>query len=125
MEGDIIHRYGRREAIAEGVLIDAGDIAKEAGFVWPVAITSRLYHGYLQPSPELEAWGQSYEGRLWDLLNVLRWAIRQSKNDTFIRFSVLFVLSPGTAAVPIELISIAGPDDEGAPSITVLLPNED
>ena len=37
--GPPIHTYTRAQALADGVLVDAGPLAKEAGFRWPVALT--------------------------------------------------------------------------------------
>ena len=41
--GDVISTYTRAQAIEDGVLIDAGNIAQEAGFQWPVAVTSAVW----------------------------------------------------------------------------------
>jgi hypothetical protein len=38
--GEVISVYTRAQALADGVLIDAGAMAREAGFRWPVAITA-------------------------------------------------------------------------------------
>ena len=37
--GEVISIYTRAQALADGILIDAGSMAREAGFKWPVAIT--------------------------------------------------------------------------------------
>src|SRR5690606_27193956 len=37
--GEPIHVYTRAQALADGVLVDAGPLAGEAGFHWPVALT--------------------------------------------------------------------------------------
>src|SRR5262245_37183964 len=39
-EADLIHRYSRAQAIADGVVIDASAMAKEAGFTAPMALTA-------------------------------------------------------------------------------------
>ena len=36
---DLIHSYTRAQAIEDGVLVDVSDVATEAGFKLPVAIT--------------------------------------------------------------------------------------
>ena len=41
--GQVISVYTRAQALAEGVLIDAGPMAREAGFRWPVAITAAAW----------------------------------------------------------------------------------
>ena len=68
----VIHTYTRAQAIEDGVSIDVSEVACEVGFRWPVAVTStKLSAGtagvwaYVEPTPELEAQGQSPAGRLW------------------------------------------------------------
>jgi hypothetical protein len=122
---EVIYAYTRAQALADGILVDATALAKEVGFKWPVAVTTRLWHGYIVPALDLVAEGQSIQGRLWDLLTVLHYTILNSKDNTFLRFSVLFLMSPGASPVPVELISVAGPGDNGEPVITVMLPDED
>jgi hypothetical protein len=39
-EADLIHRYSRADALRDGVLIDAGETAEEAGICYPVALTA-------------------------------------------------------------------------------------
>ena len=39
--GDVISTYTRAQALEDGVLIDPGTMAAEAGFKWPVAIHCR------------------------------------------------------------------------------------
>ena len=41
--GKVISVYTRAQALADGVLIDAGPMAREAGFRWPVAITAAAW----------------------------------------------------------------------------------
>ncbi len=38
--GDLIFSYTRTQAIDDGVLIDATELARDAGFKWPVALTA-------------------------------------------------------------------------------------
>ncbi len=37
--GDVVSRYTRKMAIEDGYLVDVPDMAKEAGFKFPVALT--------------------------------------------------------------------------------------
>jgi hypothetical protein len=37
---ELIHSYSRRQAIADGVLIDVTPTAREAGIKFPVALTA-------------------------------------------------------------------------------------
>lgn len=125
MSDNVISIYTRRQALSDGVLVDCTELAREAGFTWPVAVTDHLYHDYIVPALDLVAEGQSITGRLWDTLMVLRHAIRSSKDDTYLRFTVLFQMSPGSAPVPVELVSVAGPDDDGSPCLTLMLEGDE
>ena len=105
--------------------MDASDLAREAGFVFPVALTETLYHAYIVPALELVAAGQSIQGRLWDLLFVLRFAIAKARDTDTILFKVLFLMSTDSTPVLIELKAVCGPGDDGEPVLTIMLPDED
>ncbi|OUM87873.1 MAG: hypothetical protein BAA01_12040 [Bacillus thermozeamaize] len=114
-----IHRYTRQQAIADGVLIDVSEMAREAGFRYPVAITRGVY-GLITPSPGEELMGQSEDGRLWDVLFILYLAIKTSSQSTNeIRFKVLI------SGEEISLKALCHPDDQLEPVITIMLPDED
>src|SRR3989338_1398153 len=116
--------YTRAQAIPDGVLVDVSELAKEAGFRIPVAVTSALWEGYITPPPSTEEEGQSTTGRLWDVLNVLRIAIRSGPPPTdMVLFSVLFRMTEGTE--PVNLKALCGPGDNAEPVVTIMLPNED
>jgi hypothetical protein len=69
---DLIHSYGRRQAIKDGVLIDVTTTAKEVGFCFPVAVTAALWSQYVRVPDAVE--GQDEAGRLWDILgSAIRW----------------------------------------------------
>jgi hypothetical protein len=123
--GPVLFCYSRQQALTDGVLVDASVLAKEAGFVFPVALTETLYHSYIVPALDLVAEGQSPQGRLWDLLFVLRFAIAKARNTDTILFKVLFLMSAGADPVPIELKAVCGPGDDGEPVLTIMLPDED
>lgn len=42
-DAPVIHAYTRAQAIADGVLVDISETAKEAGFRYPVACTSAVW----------------------------------------------------------------------------------
>ena len=42
-EAEVIHRYSRADALRDGVLIDVSATAREAGIVWPVALTAAAW----------------------------------------------------------------------------------
>jgi len=125
MSDNVIFSYTRAQALADGVLVDITPLAKEAGFCIPVAVTEAVYLDYLKPSAALEAESQSFEGRAWDVLQVLLFAAAVHPDHDTILFKVLFQISPGCPPVPIELKAIIGPGDIGSPVLTILLPLED
>jgi hypothetical protein len=121
----LIHAYTRAQAIADGVLIDVSKLAKEAGFKYPVALTSAAWADCVAV-PE-GADDQDETGRLWDVLNVLHFAIKASpknRDSSAIRFKVSVRTGEATSE-DIELKSICGPGDDPNPVITIMLPDED
>jgi hypothetical protein len=121
----VISRYTRAQALEDGVLVDAGTMAKEAGFTFPVALTHAVWHGFIEPDPRAMGLGQSTDGRLWDTLQCLRVAIRKAPvgQDT-IRFRVLYVMATAQRKL-VDLKAVCGPGDNAEPVITVMLPEED
>ncbi|HEY4311883.1 MAG TPA: DUF6573 family protein [Pirellulales bacterium] len=120
---DLIHVYTRAEAIEDGVLIDVSETAREAGFRFPVAMTDAAWHKLIAVPPELGH--QDEIGRLWDVLNVLLFSIRKSKdNSSEIRFRVS-VLNEHEKLEEVEVKSLCGPGDNLEPVITIMLPDED
>jgi len=125
MSDNIVFSYSRWQALSDGVLVDVSDLAREAGFRIPVAVTEAVYKNYLDPAPELGREGQSLNGRAWDLLQVLLFAAAVHPDHDTILFKVLFILTPGCPPEPVSLKAICGPGDEGEPVLTILLPLED
>jgi len=127
--GEVISTYTRAQAIEDGVLIDAGSMAREAGFKWPVALTSTVWADCVAWTEDdsKQQVHQDQSGRLWDVLYMASHAIRTS-NDPGDRLLFQFyrVVRDGhsTEAVLVTLKLIIGPGDAGEPVITILLPNE-
>src|SRR3954447_15830505 len=77
---DIISSYTRAQAIADGVLVDVTETAKEAGFRIPVALTHAAWAEYVSVPEGVE--GQDEKGRLWDVLWMCRYGIgRGNRRD--------------------------------------------
>ncbi len=122
---DLIHRYTRGDAIRDGVLIDVSAPAREAGFKYPVALTAAVW-GQCVAVPEGVVC-QDEAGRLWDVLTMLRWAIRrQDSGAREVRFGV-HVRKDNRERTPplVRLKAVCGPGDEGEPVVTVMMPDED
>ena len=128
--GDVISTYTRAQALEDGVLIDPGTMAAEAGFRWPVAITADAWADCVAWSEDDSAKQihQDQAGRLWDVLFMASHAVQTSKEPgDRILFQLFRVPRDGrsTEAELVTLRMIVGPGDTGEPGITILLPYED
>ena len=128
--GNVISTYTRAQAMEDGVLIDPGSMATEAGFKWPVALTADAWADCVAWTDDdsQKQLHQDQSGRLWDVVYMASQAIRVSKNPgDRLLFQVYRVPRDGQS-VKAELTMlklIVGPGDSGEPVITILLPNED
>ena len=121
-EAELIHRYTRAQAVADGVLVDVTATAKEAGITYPAAVTRAVFERYIRVPDGVI--GQDERGRAWDVLWMLRFAIARSPEGDFLLYTV-FVRNDNAGPRPVKLKALCHPGDEGEPVITVLLPDED
>lgn len=127
--GELISSYSRAQAIADGVLIDATETAREAGFKYPVALTAAVFSECVRVPEGVR--GQDVKGRLWDVLWMLRFGMKRQKPDddpTRVLYS-LYVRNHNherlTRRDLVQLKAICGPGDTPEPVITIMLPDED
>jgi len=120
---DLIHSYTRKQAIADSVLVDISTVAKEAGILYPTALTQAVWCKYVEVPPGVE--GQDEAGRLWDILWMMKWAIATSRDDGGTLKFQLHVRNDNKRTELVTLKAICGPDDDANPCITVMLPDED
>lgn len=121
----LIFSYTRAQAIADGVLVDVSETAREAGFKLPVAVTAAVWANYVRVPDGVMA--QDHNGRLWDVLTMLRFAIgRATPKGPQLLFQ-LHVRNDNSEGEPplVTLKAACGPSDDGSPCITILLPDED
>jgi hypothetical protein len=120
----VIFSYTRAQALADGVLIDVTETAREAGFRIPVAVTRAVWDQYVAVPEGVTC--QDEAGRLWDVLFMLRFAIRTGDGGSETRYR-LHVRNDNREGDPplVELKAVCGPDDDGSPCITVMTPSED
>ena len=135
---ETIHTYTRRQAIEDGVLVDLMQhptpehpelddlraLVHEAGFKYPVAMTAEAFAETVHPidSGQLPE-GQDLEGRLWDVLWMLRLAISRGASGRETHFTVH--VFDGKRPRPHQLKALCGPGDDMEPVITIMLPNQD
>ena len=95
-------------------------LVKEAGFKYPLAITGTAFATVIgEELPE----GQDQKGRLWDVLMLLRQAIKKSPESDHVEFTVS--VWNGSKHEEVKLWSVCGPGDEAEPVITIMLEGED
>ena len=128
--GDVIYTYTRAQALEDGVLIDPGTMAAEAGFRWPTAITADAWANCVAWTEDDSAKQihQDQAGRLWDVLFMASHVVQTSKESgDQILFQLFRVRRDGhsTEAELVRLRMIVGPGDSAEPVITILLPHED
>jgi hypothetical protein len=128
--GEVIFQYTRAQAIADGVLIDATALARDAGFSCPVALTAAVWE-------DCVAWDdadserqvhQDLTGRLWDVLFLAAHGARfANPGNERVSFEIDRVPRDGrsTRAETTALHMVIGPGDNGEPVITILQPHED
>jgi hypothetical protein len=123
-DAEVIFSYSRRQAIADGVLIDVTAPAKESGIRFPVALTAAAaWAKCVAVPPGVEC--QDEAGRLWDVLTMFRLAARRSEGDR-LTFAV-HVRDDNRGRTPplVRLKAVCGPGDDAAPVLTIMLPDED
>ena len=96
-QGDLIYAKTRASLIESGGLVEVSEMAREAGFTVPVGVTRAVWNQYVVPDKSLRKWGQSEEGRLWDVLYMLHDTLQQSRSVTHyygetITFSLYFLM---------------------------------
>ena len=128
--GEVISTYTRAQPLEDGVLIDAGALAQEAGYRWPVALTTAAWEDCVAWSEADNARQvhQDEAGRLWDVLFLGVHALRTRVGDgAWLQYS-LYRIPRDRHSKQAKLTSLkmmVGPGDDGEPVITVLLRNED
>jgi hypothetical protein len=120
---DIIDVYTRSQAIEDGVLVDVSETAREAGIKFPVAVTRAVWDDIVEPDEIATSHGESSSGRLWDVLWMLRVAIKQGMDGDTVRYYMLATKEGRKRKV--ELKAVCGPGDTMEPVITIMLPDED
>ena len=123
--GNVIYAYTRKQAIADGVQVDVSSTAKEAGIRFPVFITRTAFDAYVTVPPNVS--GQDEAGRLWDVVWMLRFAIRKAAQGHSRLPFALHVRNDNRTPRLVKLIAMCGPLDMDAPepAITVMMPDED
>jgi len=120
---EVIYAYSRADAIEDGVLVDVTETAKEAGFRWHTAVTRKVWCECVEV-PEGLAGSQDERGRLWDVLQVAKVAMRRVAGGDRASFKVS-VLVADARHEDKELYIHVGPGDDVTPVLTIMVQGED
>lgn len=129
-EADIIHRYTRAQALADGVLVAVPEtLQKEAGFRIPVAMTSAVYEDCVAWSvadSERQQVAQDQDARLWDLLAMARFAAHCEPERSLVAFDLTRYPRRGGNGNPrrTRLVMTIHQGDAAEPVITIMQPGE-
>lgn len=123
--GPVIHAYTREQALEDGVLVDAmqgqlADVSRQH-YKWPIAMTASVW-GLVERAVNNPKYFNDLPGVWHDIL----WMSRVNGMDvspTERQFIVIITGAGRRRNWPLKIIS--GPDDEGQPCLTVMLPHED
>ena len=129
---DLIHAHTRADMIEDGDLIDVSDVAREAGFKIPVALTRAVWADcveWTETTDKRKRGGaiQDESGRLWDVLYMAMMAARSARDQQRIAVSLYRVPVAGRAVKP-RMVTLAmniGSGDSGEPVITIMQSDED
>jgi hypothetical protein len=112
--GEVIYSYSRKQAIEDGLLFDCTQLASEAGFKIPVALTQHAWSD-VQEVPIMSC--QDVEGRLWDVLWMASFEARRNRSQSEFEFKVS--LQTDRAPRTKTLVCHCGPGDDAEPVITI------
>jgi len=123
--GEVIYAYTRKQALADGFQVEVSKTAQEAGIRLPVFITRTAFDAYVTVPPNVS--GQDEAGRLWDVVWMLRFAIRKAAQGQSRLPFALYVRNDNRAPRLVKLVAMCGAldIDDPQPSITIMLPDED
>jgi hypothetical protein len=124
--GSVIFAYTRSQAVADGFQVEVTPTAREAGIRFPVFLTRTVFDAYVAVPEGVN--GQDEAGRLWDVVWMLRFAIRKAAAHGLVRVPfALYVRNDNRRPKLVKLVATCGaPDvDNSQTAITVMMPDED
>src|ERR1035441_7446337 len=74
---NFVYCYTRLDSLKDGYHIDVSDVAAEGGIRFPVFLTRSVYETFVTVPPGVSC--QDEEGRLWDIVWMLRHAIQRGQ----------------------------------------------
>ena len=122
---NIIYAYTRKQAVEDGEQVDVSSTAAEVGISFPVFLTRRVFDAYVTVPPNVSC--QDEAGRLWDIVSMLRFAIKSGRSDGERIAYSLYVRNDNRQPRLVKLVAACGAHDmdDPQPAITIMLPDED
>ena len=125
---EYIDVYGRADAIRDGQLVDVSEMASEAGFRYPVALTRAVFAECVSARNAIHC--QNEEDRLWNLLSMTQlvqdWRFASQPVEAVFPFGFsLVVIDDNCRPKALTLKVSCAPGDTVFPVITIMYPDED
>lgn len=123
---EVIYTYTRKQAIEDGMQSrlegEHAQSAKEAGYKYPVFITSGVL-GLIEQAVNNKKYCNDFAGVLWDILYMSR-ATGRPVNERMVKFEVI-ITGTGRQRTHTMYIECGAMDfDDPAPVLTIMLPEE-
>ena len=121
---EVIHVYTRAQALTDGALKDVTEMAREAGFTLPCALTIAAWHDCVTWTRD-DVY-QDEPGRLWDVLWMAYVAARRHPDTDRLDFTLLRIPNEGRSdkAEVVKLRCHIGPGDTAEPVLTIGFPSD-
>jgi hypothetical protein len=121
--GEPVYGYSREQAFEDGVLVDVSQstAARECRYTFPIAMTRTVWDKYVEVPPKVK--GQDVNGRLWDIVYMLSYAIKKTGATERVDFTV-YVRNDNRRPKAVRLKAVCTPGDDSKPTITIMLPGE-
>ena len=123
-ECNMIFEYTRAHAIADGVLIDLTSSFPSDNrlFKWPIACTATVWNLIESAAISEDVQPSLY---VWDTVFLAHNAIKSKPNtgSPELFFKIMLPLTDNGTEHKLKLV--CGPGDDGAPVLTIMLPEED
>ena len=121
----VIAEHTRAMALADGALVAVNPkLVKEAGIKVSVALSAGL-SAALTPSRAERRAGQSFNGRLLDLLILFHVNAAATQNRDRNRFAYKLLVARSFGEQSIDVEAFIGPGDNGEPALTIFRPEDD
>lgn len=90
-----------------------------------MAVTRRVWDEVITPDERARPWGQSEQGRLWDVLYLAACYARRNANKSVFLYQVSMIMLEKQRRTITLKAKIGGEAPEGGPCLTIMREDED